>query len=250
MTSILWFAAGVVTVVFLLVLIGQLGAVLLEKDPHSVWGHRFTVVGIATTRAVKLLATRNAFFRAVQESLPEIPAGVDATVRVKEGATLTVRAEEPASVAIRKVTPPRIPPLPLLLLVVAALLTGCTRADQVRAANVQHDVGHGTARTLGELCDFKAADAMPADDARVYTLSLRQRGCDVAWEAQTAFAKAHAAQVAAIEAAERGECMIGTPRAAPPCDLIGVATKTYTAGRALADSVAAVQGAVAAARAK
>ncbi len=150
---------------------------------------------------------------------------------------LTVERVEKAIEATASKRPPA-PPLPLVLLLLA--LAGCTRAAQVQAANAQHAVGHATARTLDALCDYEAADAMAADDARMHTFMLDERGCDTAWQAQTAFALAHAAQVAAIEAAGRGECMIGTPRERPACDLIGMAGKVYAAGRALADAVAAV----------
>lgn len=156
-----------------------------------------------------------------------------------ENAATVVRAEIKRAAQGAPPSPPKGP----IVMMCLALAAGCTRAEQVQAANAQRTVGHGTARTLGELCDYEAADAMPADDARVHAFDLDQRGCDVAWQAQTAFARAHAAQVAAIEAAERGECMIGTPKERPACDLIGVASKTYAAGRALADSVAAVRAA-------
>lgn len=228
----------------------HVGVALLRRDRSSVWGLRLVSWGVAgrsaLEKAADILSPRA---RRILQSFPEaeVPSGVDATVRVEKGATLVVVAD-PSSVAIRKNTPPRPPPLPLLPLLL--VLAGCTSTEQVQAANAQRATGHATARTLDELCDYEAADSMRADDARVYTFQLDQRGCDVAWEAQTAFARAHAAQVAAIEAAERGECMIGTPRERPACDLLGVAAKTYTAGRALADSVAAVRAAVAAAGAR
>lgn len=173
------------------------------------------------------------------------PAGMPRGVA--PAAPMSERAENAATVMraeVKKAAREQVPPLPLLCLTIAiALVAGCTRAEQIQAANAQRTAGHATAKTLNELCNYKAADAMPAPEARAYTLELDQRGCEVAWQAQTAFALAHRAQVHAIEAAQKGECLTTTPRHAPACDLLGMAAKTYEAGVDLANAVAAARGA-------
>jgi len=136
----------------------------------------------------------------------------------------------------------------LAMLVAAALvlglisLSGCSRAEQVQAANAQRDVGHASSAALLLLCDYEAAERLPTPEARQdRARELTDRGCETAWLAQRAFSLAHRAQVRALEAAERGECLTTTPRSSPACRPLAFAAAAYEAGIALADAIAAVR---------
>jgi len=125
-------------------------------------------------------------------------------------------------------------------------LSGCSlRYDPQAAsdaANAQREVGHASPRTLVLFCDYEAAERLPTPEARQgQARELTDRGCEVAWQAQRAFALAHRAQVRALEAAERGECLTTTPRSSPACRPLDFAAATYEAGIALADAIAAVR---------
>jgi hypothetical protein len=162
--------------------------------------------------------------------------------------------------AIEESASKRPPPPPIVTMMLGALLgafvllaTGCTRAEQIQAANAQRGTGHATAhvlgadapekRSLGALCDYEALEGKPDEYER--SIDLDNRGCKAALAAQTAFSLAHKAQVKAIDDAQAGKCTIGAPPATTPaCRLVEIAGATYNAGLALARAVAEVRAAV------
>lgn len=170
---------------------------------------------------------------------------------------LTVeRVEKAIEETASKRAPVPPPPIVMLSLPLVVALMGCTRAEQIQAANAHRETGHASAHALGAdapevrslsaLCDYEALEGRP--DARERSIDLDNRGCVRALGAQTAFSAAHRAEVHAIEAAQRGECVIGAPRSLPACDLLGMARHTLEAGIALADATAEVVAAVRGAR--
>lgn len=175
-----------------------------------------------------------------------LPRGVSTTAPLSEradNATTVVRAE--LKKAAKADGPP---PLPLLLLLLALALVCCTRAQQIQGANAHRETGHTTAhllgadapkvRSLAALCDYEALEGKADEFER--SIDLDNLGCRTALDAQTAFSEAHAAEVHAIKAAQKGDCLTTTPRNVPACDIEGMAQHTLEAGFALANATAVV----------
>ncbi len=138
----------------------------------------------------------------------------------------------------------------LVALVLSPLApVACTRAEQIQAANAQRSAGFASNEVLLQYCNYVEVEKIPDVSKREGEVSrLTMLGCETAWNAQKAFSHAHAAQVDAIRAAERGECMIGTPKSAPACDLLRAAENTYKAATELTRAITAVQAAVSSAK--
>lgn len=231
MTQVLLVAIGVAAAVFLLVFVGKLGGVMLEKDPHSVWGERLVMIGIAGRRSIRALAERYPVARAIAQSLPDSDPPPDDPGRTPVG-------------------PRRMPPpLPVLCL----WLLGC--ADLTYARTVR-DAAHDAAETAAPIVDLRCVAQQARDLAEVRALPerspererraekaqqlQRDRRCQDVVDAYDALRVASITLDATVAAAESGQCMSARGES---CDVGGAAVRAAQATAAVAALVRQLEGA-------
>lgn len=260
MTHVLLVAIGVALAVFALTMVGQLGAVLLERDPRSVWGMRFTVIGIAARRSIHILATRSPIARAVEQSLPDSdpPPSADRTpvgprkmpppdtcesvYNPAGGKSLGVRCQRSRGHAGEHLCGG----VSWLMLLLA--LTGC--ADLTWAREVR-DASHSAAETAAPSVERWCVAQAEADRAAVLALPerspererlaeqaqtrQRERRCPEAVAAYSTLRVASITLDATVAAAESGQCMAARSQS---CDVGGAAVK---AAQAIAEMAGLVE---------